>query len=281
MDPALLRERERFLKRSLAAPVIEKKKQPVLNKQETSSRNDSFKKKQKSVSSVPRLDYRSVGPSSQNKFSILAKIITYMKKRYLEGEDYPLSLDEIIDETQQLDIDNKLKTWLNVDALRNNPKIEVTIDDKFSYKPPLKIRNKTAFLKLLKLHDLKGLGGLLLDEIQESLPRCDKIMKIVENEIIVIERPDKKKIIFYNDKTANLSIDEDFQKLWRLAAVDGMDDKNVEEYLDKNGINSMQDTRPKVAPIKRKRANNKRKTLKKPRDNEHLEGILENYDENK
>lgn len=65
-----------------------------------------------------------------------------------------------------------------------------------------------------------------------------------------------------------------------MASVEGMDDKNVEEYLDKNGINSMQDTKPRVAPIKRKKSN-KRKSLKRPRDNEHLEGILENYDENK
>lgn len=35
-----------------------------------------------------------------------------------------------------------------------------------------------TFLKQLKLNDLKGLGGFLLDEIQESLPRCDKILKV-------------------------------------------------------------------------------------------------------
>lgn len=46
---------------------------------------------------------------------------------------------------------------------------------------------------------------------------------------------DKKKVIFYNDRTANLPIDEEFQKLWRSVAVDAMDDAKIEEYLDKQG----------------------------------------------
>lgn len=54
------------------------------------------------------------------------------------------------------------------------------------------------------------------------------------NEIVYITRPiDKKKIMFYNDKTANLSIDEEFQKLWRSVAVENMDDQKIEEYLEK------------------------------------------------
>lgn len=46
---------------------------------------------------------------------------------------------------------------------------------------------------------------------------------------------DKKKVLFYNDRTASLPIDEEFQKLWRSVAVDAMDDAKIEEYLDKQG----------------------------------------------
>lgn len=57
-----------------------------------------------------------------------------------------------------------------------------------------------------------------------------------QNEVIFITRPmDKKKVLFYNDRTANLPIDEEFQKLWRSVAVDAMDDAKIEEYLDKQG----------------------------------------------
>jgi transcription initiation factor TFIIE subunit beta len=44
---------------------------------------------------------------------------------------------------------------------------------------------------------------------------------------------DKKKIVFYNDKTAALPVDEEFQKLWRSVAVESMDDQKIEEYLEK------------------------------------------------
>jgi len=41
-----------------------------------------------------------------------------------------------------------------------------------------KIKDKKSLLRLLKQHDLKGLGGILLEDIQESLPHCDKHLKV-------------------------------------------------------------------------------------------------------
>lgn len=98
----------------------------------------------------------------------------------------------------------------------------------------------------------------------------------------MIARPlDKKKVVFYKDKL-ELPVDEDFQKLWRAVAVDAMDDQKIDEYLEKQGIRSMQDHGPKKPlPMKRKKPNAKRKQFKKPRDNEHLADVLENYDSNK
>ena len=76
----------------------------------------------------------------------------------MEMEDHPLSLDEILDETNQLDVGNRTKLWLQTDALQNNPKISVAIDGKFMYKPPYVVMKKKGLLKLLRQHDLKGLG---------------------------------------------------------------------------------------------------------------------------
>lgn len=39
--------------------------------------------------------------------------------------------------------------------------------------------------------------------------------------------------MFYNDRAANLGLDEEFQKLWRSVAVESMDDQKIEEYLEK------------------------------------------------
>ncbi|KAK0181405.1 hypothetical protein PV327_003694 [Microctonus hyperodae] len=285
MDPALLRERELFKKRALSTPAVEKKKK---DREKETVRDEPVQKKPKvtSGSSAPKLDivsYKTMAGSSQYKFGVLAKIVKHMKARHQDGDDHPLTLEEILDETNQLDVGSKVKMWLQTEALIQNPKIEVSADKRFSFKPMYKIKDKKSLLRLLKQHDLKGLGGILMEDIQESLPHCEKHMKSLQNEILFIIRPlDKKKIVFYNDKTAQLPIDEEFQKLWRAVAVDAMDDQKIDEYLEKQGIRSMQDHGlKKPVPIKRKKPNNKRKTLKKPRDNEHLADVLETYDDNK
>lgn len=66
---------------------------------------------------------------------------------------------------------------------------------------------KLKFCRLLKQQDLKGLGGILLDDVQESLPHCEKALKSLAQEILYITKPsDKKKILFYNDRTATLDV---------------------------------------------------------------------------
>lgn len=48
------------------------------------------------------------------------------------------------------------------------------------------------------------------------------------------------------------------------------------------GIRSMQDhgSKKPIAPIKRKKSAPRKKTFKKPRDNEHLADVLETYEDN-
>ncbi|KAK4026553.1 transcription initiation factor IIE subunit beta [Daphnia magna] len=280
MDPALLREREAFKRRAFATPVVE-------NKRKKENVVDESKKKprppQRSSASAPKIDvtnYKLMTGSSQYKFGVLAKIVKHLKTLHQDGADHALTLEEILDETNQLDVGMKISQWLRTEALNSNPKIEVTSDGRYVFKPPYKVRDRKSLLKLLRQTDLKGYGGILLEDIQESLPNHEKVLKMLEKDIVYITRPvDKKKILFYNDKTAHMPIDEEFQKLWRSVAVDGIDDNKIEEYLENQGIRSMQDTSQKVLPAKLKRkAAPKKRTYKKPRDNEHLKEILEDYE---
>lgn len=50
-----------------------------------------------------------VSGSSQYRFGVLAKIVKHMRKRHQEGNLYPLTLEEILDETNQLDVGNKVR----------------------------------------------------------------------------------------------------------------------------------------------------------------------------
>ncbi|XP_023320169.1 transcription initiation factor IIE subunit beta, partial [Eurytemora carolleeae] len=107
MDAALIAEREAFKRRAMAVPTVENKKK----KTEDSKKSSGSMKPPKGGS------FKSFGAGSQYKFGVLAKIVRHMKHRHMEGEDHPLTLDEILDETNQLDISGATKQWLMLEAL--------------------------------------------------------------------------------------------------------------------------------------------------------------------
>lgn len=128
MDQELLRQREAFKKRAISQPTVEKRKSKSSNDSEKSSKKQklSSNKPKEPKSNGSSFDYKTATGSSQYKFGILAKIINFMKKRHQDNDSYPLTMDEILDETNQLDIGNKNKHWLITEALPNNQKTNVS-----------------------------------------------------------------------------------------------------------------------------------------------------------
>jgi len=280
MDAALLAEREAFKRRAMAVPVVENKKRKV--EKESPKKPVPSKPASKPISDKERLDrMKSMGASSQYKFGVLARIVRHMKSRHMDGEDHPLGLEEILDETNQLDVSSKTRQWLLTEALNHNPKIEVTDEGSYMFRAPFKLRDKKSLLKMLKRRDLNGEGGVFYDDVNESLPKAEKIVQNLtsDGKIIQIPRPcDKKKVLFYYDHTSDLDLDDEFVKQWRSVSVDGVDEAKIEEYLAKQGITSMQDQGlKKFAMPKRKKGVAKRKTA--PKDNQHMLGVLEDYSE--
>lgn len=53
--------------------------------------------------------YKTMSGSSQYRFGVLAKIVKHMRTRHQDGDDHPLNIDEILDETNQLDIGQSVK----------------------------------------------------------------------------------------------------------------------------------------------------------------------------
>ncbi len=49
---------------------------------------------------------------------------------------------------------------------------------KYVFKPIFAIRNRKELLNFLKEQQDKGLGGVLLEDIQESLPRADDLIAV-------------------------------------------------------------------------------------------------------
>ena len=98
------------------------------------------------------------------------------------------------------------------EAIVSNPKTEVT-DRKYAFKPKYNLKDKKVLLRLLNKHDQRGLGGILLEDIEEGLPNSQKAVKALGDQIPFVNLPDKKKILFFNDKSCQFSVDEKFQKL--------------------------------------------------------------------
>ncbi|XP_006253293.1 transcription initiation factor IIE subunit beta isoform X2 [Rattus norvegicus] len=214
MDPSLLRDRELFKKRALSTPVVEKRAVPSESPSSSSKKKKakvehggSSGSKQNSDHNNGSFNLKALSGSSGYKFGVLAKIVNYMKTRHQRGDTHPLTLEEILDETQHLDIGLKQKQWLMTEALVNNPKIEV-VDGKYAFKPKYNLKDKKALLRLLDNHDQRGLGGILLEDIEEGLPNSQKAVKALGDQILFVSRPDKKKILFFNDKSCQFSVDE-------------------------------------------------------------------------
>lgn len=273
----LMKSKEAFKRAAMAMPTVEnKKKRPA---EETKTPVKATKAPKPAPSPAQDINYKAVSGGSQFKFGMLARIVRHMKTRHQEGESHPLSIDEILDETNLLHVSAKIKNWLIQDALPTNIKIITSDDQKYLFKPPLNVRDRKSLMKLLQKHDLKGLGGILLDDIQESLPHCDKVMKAIDKDILrILRATDKKQIIFYHDKGIQFPVEREFVQLWRNTSVDGLQDDNIEEYLNKQGIKSMKDTNVGRGPIRRKTKARKSRATKIS-DNQHLAGVLENYDE--
>lgn len=51
-------------------------------------------------------------------------------------------------------------------------------DGKYAFKPKYHLKDKKALLRLLDKHDQLGLGGLLLDDVEEGLPNSAKALKV-------------------------------------------------------------------------------------------------------
>ena len=129
MDSALLKEREAFKRRAMAVPTVEnkaakrsdgsrdakdKKKSAALGAQSQSAKAKQEMAQMKAAAANTSSSSFGMGAgSSSYKFGVLAKIVRHMKTRHMEGEDHRLNLDEILDETNQTDVSNKVKVRLS------------------------------------------------------------------------------------------------------------------------------------------------------------------------
>ena len=65
--------------------------------------------------------------------------------------------------------------------LINNPKLESKFEDgtrKYTFKPTYVIRNRRDLVNLIRDQQNKAYGGILLEDVQESMPNADDAIKV-------------------------------------------------------------------------------------------------------
>ncbi|CAO4365425.1 unnamed protein product [Caenorhabditis nigoni] len=297
MDPELLRQKIAFQKHAATTVAVQNKPSAAASSHTTYSSEAAKAKKKKAsgptqnLSKLPDFDNfasNSNAISNATNFSTMAKIVDYMKKRHLSQQQWPLTLKEVLDELQLYDLGKRNIAFLQ-EALPNNPRLMMEPNpdgdptmNKFAFRPPYKIKGKTSLVAVARKHYQDGKGGILVSDLAECVANYDALLQQVAADVIVVPTQVNKKkdrVVFYNDKDFTFpELEDDFKALWRNVSVDHLDEKKIEEYLQKKGLDAMKDLTPKVrmqAPLKRKAA--KRRHNQKVQ-NDHMEGVLEDYE---
>ncbi|XP_063865857.1 general transcription factor IIE subunit 2-like isoform X2 [Scylla paramamosain] len=189
---------------------------------------------------------------SRCKFSVLRTVVDFLKMRYQEKDTEHYTFEEMTEKAGLLHLNAEVKEWLVKEALPHNLKVEVTEGMYYLFKPPLPITGRHSLLRLLRQKYKKGLGGVMLSDVQECVgPRWKKIMRQVEREVLqVVRKADRKLIIFHKDKSLSLSVSEELVRVWRGLSFSDSNktDEDIETYLLQEGFKAMQITKTKRFP---------------------------------
>jgi len=278
MDPALKKQHDVFKKKASSMPTVEAKQ---TKRSVESSKPRPTKKTKTETSAKPHeFDYKAVAAPTDNKFAVLARVVKYLKSRHQEGGSEAIHIKDILDETNLLSLAPRIEHWLITEALTNNPKVEVIKEGMYKFRPIYDIRDRKGLLSLLSQNYDRGYGGVLAEEAEESLPNFAKAIKVLGDQIFTVARPsDKKQVLFYNDKSVALPVDEEIKKLWRSVTVEGVDERKIEDYLQKHNIVAMPDLAVKKSSSQKRKKAVSKKLKPFKTHNEHLGDILQDYSE--
>ncbi|CAJ0587207.1 unnamed protein product, partial [Mesorhabditis spiculigera] len=288
MDPELLRQRAAFQKHAARTSSVQQRPAAPppaqIQKSLYAEFRDTKKKKTTKSDATKKAEMEAAAPGSQSNainFSTMAKVVDYLKKRHLARQNWPLGFSEVMDELQIYGLSKKSELWLQ-EALPKNEKIITDENGKFRFRPKYKITGEKSLVEVLKAQHENGRGGILLSELNECFANADKCLDALVPSIIVVPtviNKRKDKAVFYNDTSLDIELADDFKSLWRNVSVDHLDEKKIEEYLQKKGIDVMKDLAPKRlynGPPKRKAI--KRKLDQKKVHNQHMGDVLEDYE---
>ena len=102
----------------------------------------------------------------------------------------------------------------------------------------------------------------------------------MDDELVMkIARPDKEEVVFYNDRSLQSPVAEEFRGLWHRVSVDGLTEADIDKYLQSIGLGAMQgEGRKRRTPTAGQKVKKKSRVTKVL--NTHLDSaLLKDYSE--
>ncbi|VDO12370.1 unnamed protein product [Rodentolepis nana] len=216
---------------------------------------------------------------SQGRFSLLCRVVNYLKKRHLDGLFAAPSVEEILDELFIRDETKSNFVRLETEALPNNPKIGIAPGGKFYFQPKYDIHIRMEIYGLLKHCEINGLGGIEYEDIAECVKDADKVVKSLGDTVLAYTNPrTKKRVIYFNDARFDLRVGTDLVEMWRSVCVEGVSENQVQDYLTKHGLTKMsgdEPSRPRCEEEKKCKLPNRRPRRQVDfKSNSHVKDIL-------
>lgn len=249
MNTNLLQQHAAFKKQATASSSKPTSKPTA--KQSAPRTNEPSKKRFKP-------DTKSVA-NNPNTFKWLKTTVDRLRRRY-QKERKPVSIDDLIKMTG-LDLDPHEKAWLT-NALKDNPKVLFEREkEKFSFKPSYPMHNKDDLLNILREHYDNGMGGIMELDVKECILKAEEVIAELKSENLLkcVTRSDKQVVIYYRDTSVECQLSEDFKELWNTISVKEISENDIENYLKRVGIATMEGyglkkkNAMKKKPVKRKR----------------------------
>jgi len=177
--------------------------------------------------------------STTNKFKWIKSCVDLLKKRH-RREKKALSFVELIQSLGLSDLEVSEKEWLEK-AMHENPKISYE-KGKISFKPAYPIHNKSDLVTVLRQHYDNGMGGLLMEDVKECMSHAEQIIEelVTNDQVFTLTRPDKQTILYFRDTTCEVALDDEFKELWNSISVKEMGEVDIENYLKRVGIRTME-----------------------------------------
>jgi len=260
-------------KRTAAAP-IKSTPSPAPSQTSSAGKND-LKRKRPETSNVVYSQPADTGTGKDIRTQITYAI------EYLKTKGSPQSLSDLLSYLSLQYSPEQYKRTLNT-ILRNHDK--VTYDPagyggkgSFSFRPVHNIRSGEQLLRHLQLQ--RTAQGLNVRELRDGWPDAELTIQGLENEGRLLVTRNKKdnnaKMVWPNDKTMNVAIDEEFKAFWhriRLPEAGALADD-----LEKAGLTPTNKARgikvkPKALEKKTKKPRKSGKTT-----NVHMMGVLRDY----